>query len=341
MTYLRSPRPKKRSPGALVEAAEGPPQRRPKRPNGQSRRRRPPSDGVDRRSRSRNEVGDDGHVEVRTWIFFSLPIYRDISVAYAWAGRCQQFAAPFTLSHVMRRVIALLALSLAALGLPTAHADQPHAQVAVSDEEVAARRPERAGAGAGVQRRRRVRAGHGHPRHARRTPPARHVLRHGLVGRAAPRPAAPDRRRRPRDRQPRPLHLRSDASHATLRCVPISKRADSAISAVTGRTTRPLWSPSAGYRNARVRAIAAGLGYRPILWTVDSGDWTTEATPESVYSHVVAGAENGAIDRAPLRQSDHARQHRPGAARDHRRLAGPGLPPGDDHRPARPLTGSA
>ncbi|HEX8968425.1 MAG TPA: polysaccharide deacetylase family protein [Chloroflexota bacterium] len=71
--------------------------------------------------------------------------------------------------------------------------------------------------------------------------------------------------------------------------------ADSAIRAVIGRTTRPLWSPSAGYRDARVRGIAASLGYRPILWTVDSGDWTTEATPESVYSHIVNGAANGAI----------------------------------------------
>ena len=73
------------------------------------------------------------------------------------------------------------------------------------------------------------------------------------------------------------------------------EHADAAISSVTGRTTRPLWSPSAGYRDARVRAIAADLGYRPILWTVDSGDWTREATPESVYSHIIAGASNGAI----------------------------------------------
>jgi peptidoglycan/xylan/chitin deacetylase (PgdA/CDA1 family) len=71
--------------------------------------------------------------------------------------------------------------------------------------------------------------------------------------------------------------------------------ADQAISAVTGRTTRPLWSPSAGYRDARVRTIAANLGYRPILWTVDGGDWTTDASAESVYSHVVNGASNGAI----------------------------------------------
>ena len=71
--------------------------------------------------------------------------------------------------------------------------------------------------------------------------------------------------------------------------------ADAAISAVTGRSTRPLWSPSAGYRDARVRSIAASLGYRPILWTVDSGDWTAEASAESVYSHIVNGASNGAI----------------------------------------------
>src|SRR5205085_7953848 len=68
--------------------------------------------------------------------------------------------------------------------------------------------------------------------------------------------------------------------------------ADQAIGAVTGRSTRPLWSPSAGYRNARVRALAADLGYRPILWSSDSGDWTTEATPESVYGHIMDGARN-------------------------------------------------
>jgi peptidoglycan/xylan/chitin deacetylase (PgdA/CDA1 family) len=73
------------------------------------------------------------------------------------------------------------------------------------------------------------------------------------------------------------------------------ERADAAISAITGRTTRPLWSPSAGYQNARVRAVAASLGYRPILWTTDSADWTPEATPESVFSHVVNGVSNGAI----------------------------------------------
>jgi peptidoglycan/xylan/chitin deacetylase (PgdA/CDA1 family) len=91
-------------------------------------------------------------------------------------------------------------------------------------------------------------------------------------------------------------HSIFDLTHATDAQVRADlANADASISAVTGRTTRPLWSPSAGYRDARVRGIAAELGYRPILWTVDTGDWTTEATPESVYSHIVNGAHNGAI----------------------------------------------
>ena len=73
------------------------------------------------------------------------------------------------------------------------------------------------------------------------------------------------------------------------------EHAERAISDAIGRSPRPLWSPSAGYRNAHVRALAAELGYRPIIWTVDSGDWTREATPESVFSHIVNGAANGAI----------------------------------------------
>jgi peptidoglycan/xylan/chitin deacetylase (PgdA/CDA1 family) len=71
--------------------------------------------------------------------------------------------------------------------------------------------------------------------------------------------------------------------------------ADTVIGGLIGRTTRPLWSPSAGYRDARVRSIAASLGYRPIYWTVDSGDWQPGATPEGVASRVLGGATNGAI----------------------------------------------
>jgi peptidoglycan/xylan/chitin deacetylase (PgdA/CDA1 family) len=71
--------------------------------------------------------------------------------------------------------------------------------------------------------------------------------------------------------------------------------ADSVIAAVTGRTTRPLWSASAGYRDARVRRLAASLGYRPIYLTVDSLDWREGATAEGVYERVMSQTTNGAI----------------------------------------------
>ena len=73
------------------------------------------------------------------------------------------------------------------------------------------------------------------------------------------------------------------------------ERAETAIQAITGRTTRPLWSPSAGYRDSRVRQLAASLGYRPIYWTVDSGDWRRDVTAEEVRGRVLSEAINGAI----------------------------------------------
>lgn len=71
--------------------------------------------------------------------------------------------------------------------------------------------------------------------------------------------------------------------------------ADAAVQNAIGRSTKPLWSPSAGYRDARVRGIAASLGYRPILWSQDSGDWRVDATAEEVRQRALAGIEPGAI----------------------------------------------
>jgi peptidoglycan/xylan/chitin deacetylase (PgdA/CDA1 family) len=73
------------------------------------------------------------------------------------------------------------------------------------------------------------------------------------------------------------------------------EHADASIKAITGRSTRPLWSPSAGYRDARVRGIAAALGWRPIYWTLDSGDWTEDAVAANVRQRVVSQASNGAL----------------------------------------------
>jgi peptidoglycan/xylan/chitin deacetylase (PgdA/CDA1 family) len=71
--------------------------------------------------------------------------------------------------------------------------------------------------------------------------------------------------------------------------------ADAAISAVTGRTTRPLWSASASDRDPRVNRIAASLGYRPIFWTYATSDWRPTATANGIYREVIDNAVNGAI----------------------------------------------
>jgi peptidoglycan/xylan/chitin deacetylase (PgdA/CDA1 family) len=67
------------------------------------------------------------------------------------------------------------------------------------------------------------------------------------------------------------------------------------IKETTGGTSKPIFRPPYGARDARVLRIAADEGYRSIYWTVDSLDWKTDITPEQVKNRVLAGLENGAI----------------------------------------------
>ena len=72
-------------------------------------------------------------------------------------------------------------------------------------------------------------------------------------------------------------------------------QADRVISGIDGRTTRPLWRPPYGDRDARIRTLAAGLGYRTIYWTVDPRDWDAAVTEQMIYDRVMAGVQPGAI----------------------------------------------
>lgn len=72
-------------------------------------------------------------------------------------------------------------------------------------------------------------------------------------------------------------------------------QADRVISGIDGRTTRPLWRPPYGDRDARIRTLAAGLGYRTIYWTVDPRDWDATVTEQMIYDRVMAGVQPGAI----------------------------------------------
>lgn len=89
--------------------------------------------------------------------------------------------------------------------------------------------------------------------------------------------------------------------HPDLRTLPDQgvcaelNQADQVLSSLTGTTTRPYFRPPYGGRDDRVRGLAAHLGYRTVYWTIDTLDWQTNATPESITKIVMDHITNGAI----------------------------------------------
>ncbi len=72
-------------------------------------------------------------------------------------------------------------------------------------------------------------------------------------------------------------------------------QANQVISGITGVTTRPYYRPPYGGRDSRVRSLAANLGYRTVYWTIDTLDWQTTATPDSITKKVMDNLRNGVI----------------------------------------------
>jgi peptidoglycan-N-acetylglucosamine deacetylase len=72
-------------------------------------------------------------------------------------------------------------------------------------------------------------------------------------------------------------------------------QAEQVISSLTGVTTRPYYRPPYGGRDTRVRTLAAQIGYRTVYWTIDTLDWQTTATPDSITKIVMTNIKNGAI----------------------------------------------
>lgn len=89
--------------------------------------------------------------------------------------------------------------------------------------------------------------------------------------------------------------------HLDLRTLPDEQvcselnQANQVISNLTGVTTRPYYRPPYGSRDARVRDLAAQLGYRTVYWTVDTLDWQPSATPDSITRIVMDHLGNGVI----------------------------------------------
>jgi delta-lactam-biosynthetic de-N-acetylase len=72
-------------------------------------------------------------------------------------------------------------------------------------------------------------------------------------------------------------------------------QAEQVISSLTGVTTQPYYRPPYGGRDTRVRTLAAQIGYRTVYWTIDTLDWQTTATPDSITKIVMENIKNGAI----------------------------------------------
>jgi delta-lactam-biosynthetic de-N-acetylase len=89
--------------------------------------------------------------------------------------------------------------------------------------------------------------------------------------------------------------------HPDLRTLPDEQvcselnQAEQVISNLTGVTTRPYYRPPYGSRDERVRGLSAQLGYRTVYWTVDTLDWQTTATPDSITKIVMDRLSNGVI----------------------------------------------
>ncbi len=90
--------------------------------------------------------------------------------------------------------------------------------------------------------------------------------------------------------EPPELTLRSDADvRADVQA------AAEAIDRVVGTPPGPWFTAFAGATDARVNAIVADLGYTPIGWEIDTGDWTPETDAETIYQRVMTQAHDGAI----------------------------------------------
>jgi peptidoglycan/xylan/chitin deacetylase (PgdA/CDA1 family) len=73
------------------------------------------------------------------------------------------------------------------------------------------------------------------------------------------------------------------------------EEAEQAIVSITDQTTRPYFRPPYGDVDARVRDLAAQLGYRTVCWSIDTEDYQPDATSEAIVAQVMNHLSNGAI----------------------------------------------
>lgn len=72
------------------------------------------------------------------------------------------------------------------------------------------------------------------------------------------------------------------------------KLAEKYIMEVSGTKTE-LFAPASGERKDQVLEAADSLGYKTILWSIDTIDWRKDKTPDQIINKVISKAHNGAI----------------------------------------------
>lgn len=72
------------------------------------------------------------------------------------------------------------------------------------------------------------------------------------------------------------------------------RRAERAFTAAGAPSSGRLVRPPYGAINGRVRAVLGGMGFRTVLWTVDTRDWDRSTTPRQIVRRVVRGLAPGA-----------------------------------------------
>lgn len=72
-------------------------------------------------------------------------------------------------------------------------------------------------------------------------------------------------------------------------------KADQAVSAATGHSTKPFFRPPYGDYNDTVVTQARDQGYCTVTWTVDAFDWQEGMTVDAAKGRVLAKAKAGAI----------------------------------------------
>lgn len=72
------------------------------------------------------------------------------------------------------------------------------------------------------------------------------------------------------------------------------RRAERAFTAARAPSSGRLVRPPYGIHNRRVRTVLRDMGYRSVLWTIDTRDWDRSTTPRQIVRRVVGGLAPGA-----------------------------------------------